>query len=307
MSDPSALPGIGQLEGGLSGRAWEIRSAVVHLDSAGHQHLRLTLQDGAVGVILDLAGVTGLRLGDPDANGGLQQITGLAVDDIRDRGWEGIAWEMYDYEGGAVHAYAQQARLYLASPDPSPAEEDELPAYLATHRGQGEEVLIDGNSAGLRRLAESLTELAGRGVGSYLHCDSYSSLQECEVPLVFSQGRATAEPEVHGDAQAPAPEVDPGVLTRLQGWYRAQCDGDWEHGYGVRLQTLDNPGWSLEIDLRGTALAEREFEDAELHRSEQDWWVCWLEQERFRAACGPRNLEEALQRFLDWALQSPDA
>jgi hypothetical protein len=37
-------------------------------------------------------------------------------------------------------------------------------------------------------------------------------------------------------------------LTWLMRWYLAECNGDWEHSYGVRVETLDNPGWSLKID-----------------------------------------------------------
>jgi hypothetical protein len=32
------------------------------------------------------------------------------------------------------------------------------------------------------------------------------------------------------------------ILPWLQGWYATQCDGDWEHEYGVSIETLDNPG-----------------------------------------------------------------
>jgi hypothetical protein len=35
----------------------------------------------------------------------------------------------------------------------------------------------------------------------------------------------------------------PGTLTWLQAWYAEQCDGDWEHQFGVSVETLDNPGW----------------------------------------------------------------
>ncbi|GHB54781.1 hypothetical protein GCM10010331_48120 [Streptomyces xanthochromogenes] len=33
------------------------------------------------------------------------------------------------------------------------------------------------------------------------------------------------------------------VLDRLQSWYSAQCNGDWEHEWGIKIDTLDNPGW----------------------------------------------------------------
>lgn len=38
----------------------------------------------------------------------------------------------------------------------------------------------------------------------------------------------------------------------IQRWYANLCDADWEHQYGISLTTIDNPGWSLRIDLDGT-------------------------------------------------------
>ena len=104
-------------------------------------------------------------------------------------------------------------------------------------------------------------------------------------------------------------------LIELQRWYEAQCDGDWEHTYGVQIDTLDNPGWSVEIHVEGTALAEAPFDSAKVERSERDWLTCWVgmpdrpnptgvQALAFRAACGPENLSEVLGIFLDWARRS---
>jgi hypothetical protein len=38
-----------------------------------------------------------------------------------------------------------------------------------------------------------------------------------------------------------------GLIEQIQGWYAAQCNGDWEHRYGVSIDTLDNPGWSVTL------------------------------------------------------------
>jgi hypothetical protein len=51
------------------------------------------------------------------------------------------------------------------------------------------------------------------------------------------------------------------TLQELQNWYQSHCDGDWEHSNGVRIGNLDNPGWSVMIDLVGTELAERVFSE----------------------------------------------
>ena len=91
------------------------------------------------------------------------------------------------------------------------------------------------------------------------------------------------------------------TLARVQQWYEEQCDGDWEHRYGVSIESLDNPGWQMKIDLHGTSLAERDLARIEDHRGQRDWLVCWVEDAQFRAACGPRNLDEALAAFLDFA------
>lgn len=95
-------------------------------------------------------------------------------------------------------------------------------------------------------------------------------------------------------------DVQPGPLVWLQGWFARQCDGDWEHGSGVVIETLDNPGWSLRIDLDGTTRQLTPFERVEVHRSEHDWCVAWVDDSAFHAACGPLNLGEAIHLFRAW-------
>jgi len=90
-------------------------------------------------------------------------------------------------------------------------------------------------------------------------------------------------------------------LMWLIEWFAEQCDGDWEHGYGVRIDTLDNPGWGLRVSLTGTYLENREFKRIKIERSETDWLFCFIEEGRFEGACGLYNLPEALKIFRDWA------
>jgi hypothetical protein len=96
-------------------------------------------------------------------------------------------------------------------------------------------------------------------------------------------------------------ELAPGVWTWLQAWYASQCNGEWEHEYGLEINTLDNPGWSVTIDLAGTSLANRPYEGQSIHRSEHEWVMTSVEGQQFRAACGPLNLGEALYMFRRWA------
>ena len=91
------------------------------------------------------------------------------------------------------------------------------------------------------------------------------------------------------------------TLERLQAWYLMQCDGDWEHESGVTIGTLDNPGWSIDIDVGGTTAAGRAFAPAKVERSPHDWLHATLSGNVVKIRCGPTNLEEALTLFLDWA------
>ena len=91
------------------------------------------------------------------------------------------------------------------------------------------------------------------------------------------------------------------ALKRLQDWYAAQCNGDWEHEYGVEIGTLDNPGWSLSIDLAGTLLEHAGFDNISTLSPESEWIDCRVEQGRFEGRCGPKMLEEMIMVFIRWA------
>lgn len=87
----------------------------------------------------------------------------------------------------------------------------------------------------------------------------------------------------------------------LQEWYVAQCNGEWEHGHGIKISTIDNPGWSLKIDLEGTLQETKSFTSVDLTRDESDWIRCRIREGRFEGFGGPKNLEELVGLFLQWA------
>ena len=114
------------------------------------------------------------------------------------------------------------------------------------------------------------------------------------------------------------------TLQRLQEWYGKHCERvpwegpgldpsvPWEELYGVTIDTLDNPGWSVEIDLADTELESEPFERyVDQEAAEAEWLECWRDLREshptlpngpvFRATCGPHRLDEALENFLDWA------
>jgi hypothetical protein len=94
-------------------------------------------------------------------------------------------------------------------------------------------------------------------------------------------------------------------LRALEAWYAAQCDGDWEHSFGITIETLDNPGWAVRIDLADTPLAGRPFEQVRIDRSPDDWLRCSVEAEVFKGAGGPGNLHEIVDVFDRWAKSEP--
>lgn len=44
-------------------------------------------------------------------------------------------------------------------------------------------------------------------------------------------------------------------MQRLQEWFAKHCNGEREHMSGVRIETTDNPGWWIKIELEGTPCA----------------------------------------------------
>ena len=99
-------------------------------------------------------------------------------------------------------------------------------------------------------------------------------------------------------------ESSNGLLDWLQEFYLSECDGQWEHGVGYTISTLDNPGWSIDFDLEETRLENKEFDAVRLERTESDWVHCRVEENIFQGRGGPKNLTELLTIFRDWAIAS---
>ncbi len=87
----------------------------------------------------------------------------------------------------------------------------------------------------------------------------------------------------------------------LQKWYKSQCDGDWEHEYGIKIETVDNPGWYVVINLQGTECEGVPFSSVQFEIDEMNWYFCLLRNNAFEASCGCCNLDKVLQIFRDWA------
>jgi hypothetical protein len=97
-------------------------------------------------------------------------------------------------------------------------------------------------------------------------------------------------------------------LDWLQQWYYRQCDDEWEHRHGITIQTLDNPGWLLKVDLAGTALEFKTMPEvglaAEINHEgtggKHDWINCKVENRVFFGAGGPFVLLKICEVFKNW-------
>jgi hypothetical protein len=99
------------------------------------------------------------------------------------------------------------------------------------------------------------------------------------------------------------------LLKRLQNWYQSHCDGDWEHSYGVTIDTLDNPGWRVSVDLTDTLLENVQFKSVKTGDSESknDFWIdCRKLDETYIGMGSADSLETLLTIFLDWAEANSD-
>jgi hypothetical protein len=87
------------------------------------------------------------------------------------------------------------------------------------------------------------------------------------------------------------------ILVWIQNWFLSNCDGNWEHENIIKIQTLDNPGWSISIDLNYTALAQLTIKSGLIDNAEDDWYTYEIKNAVYKAAGDPNKLEFLLLKF----------
>jgi hypothetical protein len=102
-------------------------------------------------------------------------------------------------------------------------------------------------------------------------------------------------------------KFDADLLERLQNWFTAHCDGEREHQHGIKIESCDNPGWWVKIDLVGTPLHSQAFPPIRENVDEADfqlgarWICCRVTDDIWHGAGDETKLPLILQSFLDWA------
>lgn len=87
------------------------------------------------------------------------------------------------------------------------------------------------------------------------------------------------------------------VLNWIEKWFLSQCDGGWEHSYGIKIESLDNPGWAVTINLAETDLENLEIPYKLVEITENDWYGIKVENQLFEAFGDPMKLEFLLLEF----------
>jgi hypothetical protein len=90
------------------------------------------------------------------------------------------------------------------------------------------------------------------------------------------------------------------AIEWLQKWYERTCDGTWEHVHGIKIDTLDNPGWQVQVDLIGTPYADLDSHRMVVERSATDWLRYSIEGGKFIGYGDPGKLEAIFLAFREW-------
>ncbi|MFG2907219.1 Imm53 family immunity protein [Kitasatospora sp. NPDC048286] len=89
-------------------------------------------------------------------------------------------------------------------------------------------------------------------------------------------------------------------MKTLQKWYESSCNGDWEHSYGIRIETTDNPGWILIVDLAQTPLSGHSCDRVD-QSVDGSWMSAKSDGIKFVAACDPGSLERVIDYFIEFS------
>jgi hypothetical protein len=102
------------------------------------------------------------------------------------------------------------------------------------------------------------------------------------------------------------------TMKWVESWYGRQCNGDWEHQRGLKVDTLDNPGWMLKVDLQGTDLAAFSLPDRDLGSSGTGtdgrpvaprWFHSQIRGGQYVAAGSADRLVDLFIAFRTWAMK----
>ncbi len=150
-----------------------------------------------------------------------------------------------------------------------------------------------------------------RGEEDWLFCGVRECTFDCSSdPMRFSEGLAifvawianAGEVDAANLSAVQSESADTSPFGQLQSWYFAECDGDWEHSFGVQFDTMGgDSGWRGEINVEETELEDLEFWPVERQSDSRNWLRCSVSKNKFVFECGTLQLEDCIEIFVDWA------
>lgn len=91
-------------------------------------------------------------------------------------------------------------------------------------------------------------------------------------------------------------------INWLEKWYKHHCNGPWEHLYGIKIETLDNPGWHVEINLNETEYVNLKQKNSIRDMGSNDWINCSIVDGTFNGCGDCMKLEEIIETFKEWVV-----
>lgn len=89
-------------------------------------------------------------------------------------------------------------------------------------------------------------------------------------------------------------------LKWLEKWYQHNCDGSWEHFYGIKIETLDNPGWHVKIELNETDYTDLQADEVSWDKGKDNWIKCFISNGIFNGFGDCMKLEMIIEIFKEW-------
>ncbi|MDR0960007.1 MAG: immunity 53 family protein [Propionibacteriaceae bacterium] len=93
------------------------------------------------------------------------------------------------------------------------------------------------------------------------------------------------------------------ALDFVQDWYGSKCDGIWEHGYGMSVESLDNPGWKVTVDGES---GKQTVTFTVGYDNDDDWLLIRATADRFEGIGDATKLTVLLGYLRDWLTGSLD-
>jgi hypothetical protein len=105
---------------------------------------------------------------------------------------------------------------------------------------------------------------------------------------------------------------EPNDIRWLETWFQRHCDGTWEHDSRVKLESIDNPGWWLHVNLDEKG-PDRVLEvigdppsEANGYIATGQWMRCEIKAGRFSGAGDPTKLGQIIACFRKYAERRAD-